>query len=307
MNPESRSRHDRPPPDVPLDADGRLTQSLPCRKCGYDLHGLSVDGRCPECGTAVGWSVHGDLLRYSDPAWVKHQADGALLLILAIGAWIAGAVIDGLASGATSGRAAALAMSMLGSVMALVAIRKVTIPEAARAEEEPPASVRLVTRILGVIGLLPRPILAAVRSRGLGGATGISAFEIVLQTAMMVTTLVAGFLLFILFRRLALRIPDHGLAKRTRIVQWGLAASYGIALGTALVTMIVAPAPGAAAGGTVAEEFVVSLLVVAAIATAGFALWWIELLLQYRTALHGAAAQARSTWMHHAAPQSARC
>jgi len=30
-------------------------ESPKCRKCGYDLRGLAVDGACPECGTAV-WS-----------------------------------------------------------------------------------------------------------------------------------------------------------------------------------------------------------------------------------------------------------
>ncbi len=45
-----------------VDADGRLTVSVPCRTCGYDLRTLRTDGLCPECGTPVAASVQpGDL------------------------------------------------------------------------------------------------------------------------------------------------------------------------------------------------------------------------------------------------------
>ncbi len=59
-----------------LDADGRLDQDLICLKCGYNLRGLSPEGRCPECGTAVGRSLHGDRLQYCDPQWVDKLASG---------------------------------------------------------------------------------------------------------------------------------------------------------------------------------------------------------------------------------------
>jgi len=47
-----------------------------CRKCGYNLRGLNTDSRCPECSTPIGLSNNGDLLRYSDPAWVTKLANG---------------------------------------------------------------------------------------------------------------------------------------------------------------------------------------------------------------------------------------
>lgn len=41
-------------PDGPSDLLGRaLLGQLPCITCGYELQGLSVSGRCPECGTFV--------------------------------------------------------------------------------------------------------------------------------------------------------------------------------------------------------------------------------------------------------------
>src|SRR5689334_24506997 len=56
---------------------GVLETDVPCRKCSYNLRGLSADGRCPECGTPVGLSVQGDFLRYSDPTWLKTLWEGA--------------------------------------------------------------------------------------------------------------------------------------------------------------------------------------------------------------------------------------
>src|SRR5437870_167463 len=59
-----------------LDAMGRLDEDVICRKCGYNLRGLSSQGVCTECGTAVGRSMMGDLLRFSDPNWVRSLASG---------------------------------------------------------------------------------------------------------------------------------------------------------------------------------------------------------------------------------------
>lgn len=59
-----------------LDATGRLDQDLPCLRCGYNLRGLAPDGSCPECGTAIGRSAHGDMLRFCDPVWVSKLARG---------------------------------------------------------------------------------------------------------------------------------------------------------------------------------------------------------------------------------------
>lgn len=38
-------------------AQAVVSESLICRKCGYDLRGLSANGRCPECGMDIWTSV----------------------------------------------------------------------------------------------------------------------------------------------------------------------------------------------------------------------------------------------------------
>ena len=56
---------------------GSVEGDIPCRKCSYNLRGLPLDGRCPECGTPVGVSVNGELLRYSDPEFIQTLRRGS--------------------------------------------------------------------------------------------------------------------------------------------------------------------------------------------------------------------------------------
>jgi len=45
--------------DAPINSDSlrrldaTIAEDRPCRRCGYNIRGLRVGGRCPECGTAV--------------------------------------------------------------------------------------------------------------------------------------------------------------------------------------------------------------------------------------------------------------
>ena len=64
-----------------LDQAGTVISDLACRRCGYNLRGLNNQGRCPECGAAIGLSCHGDLLRFADPKWVETLGRGASLIL----------------------------------------------------------------------------------------------------------------------------------------------------------------------------------------------------------------------------------
>lgn len=61
-----------------------IIKDAACRRCGYNLRGTSVEGRCPECGTAAGVSVQGDYLRYADPRWVESLARGVKFMLWGI-------------------------------------------------------------------------------------------------------------------------------------------------------------------------------------------------------------------------------
>lgn len=55
-----------------------------CVACGYNLRGLSRDGRCPECGQPVVLSLRPDLLIYSDIRWRRRLVLGARLVAWAM-------------------------------------------------------------------------------------------------------------------------------------------------------------------------------------------------------------------------------
>jgi len=61
--------------------DGTLTADLSCRRCAYNLRGLHLGGRFPECSAPVEASVRGDELVSADPHWLRGLQRGAQLLV----------------------------------------------------------------------------------------------------------------------------------------------------------------------------------------------------------------------------------
>ncbi|HEV8377755.1 MAG TPA: hypothetical protein VGP99_02815, partial [Tepidisphaeraceae bacterium] len=73
-----------PPPPIqvlPVDEYGNVNADVACRGCSYNVRGQHQDGKCPECGTPVGLSLRGNLLAYSDPAWVDKLLKGIDLIL----------------------------------------------------------------------------------------------------------------------------------------------------------------------------------------------------------------------------------
>jgi hypothetical protein len=60
-----------------------------CRQCGYDLHGLPADGRCPECGSVVAESLREELLDFADPRWLANLLRGVRMLVIGCGLAVA--------------------------------------------------------------------------------------------------------------------------------------------------------------------------------------------------------------------------
>lgn len=77
-----------------------IDQDIPCSQCGYDLRGLTLDGRCPECGSEIGLSIEEwkkrvevNPLAMSHQSWLRQIAFGFLLL--AVGALLGALVYLG--------------------------------------------------------------------------------------------------------------------------------------------------------------------------------------------------------------------
>ena len=129
--------------EIALDDAGRIARDMRCLSCGYNLRGLLPDGRCPECGIAVGRSAYGDVLRYCDPTWVESLASGANWVVASILVAILMAVA-GLGVAAASGTASSGVFGLVGGLVALVGYWKLTAPDPSELEQN--TKVRQVAR-----------------------------------------------------------------------------------------------------------------------------------------------------------------
>jgi hypothetical protein len=68
-----------------VEAPPTVTSHAICRHCGYDLHGLPADGRCPECGSGVGESLSAELLIFADPNLLATLVRGVRILLIGFG------------------------------------------------------------------------------------------------------------------------------------------------------------------------------------------------------------------------------
>ncbi len=296
-------------PPVGLDSEGRVAQDVPCRTCKYNLRGLSPEGRCPECGSAVGWSIHSDLLCYSNPVWVRHLAAGTLWIIISVLGGIVVTVFGGAVTGTIFQDRVELAQTFIGFsafAVAFVGYWKLTMPDPGREEQRPIWNIRQMTRLLATVGFLSSVVVLILNL--------IPGFPGALPTALVRTVaisiglfglagLVAPFLLFIHMRRLALRIPNDSLARQTRML---LRASI-IFFATIIVGLLAYF--GIFVVGTPSSElrFVMPAILFGCVMVLGllvFGIWWIVLLFRYRSEFRQAARSAKETWAAVAPPDT---
>ncbi len=67
-----------------------LRRDVACSACGYNLRGLAVQGRCPECGQEVSVSLAEYVVPDAgavalDPAYRRRMAEAVVLALLGLG------------------------------------------------------------------------------------------------------------------------------------------------------------------------------------------------------------------------------
>ena len=277
-------------PDLPDFEDGQavsaqpLAYDLPCRQCDYNLRGLTEEMACPECGTAVVRSLLSDHLRFSNPDWVLNLARGAR--------WLIWSVLLGFILGMFSGVIEVVVpieplvvslLTFIPSAISLVGVWLFTSPEPGRDELSAftiRQAVRWVTVVMVGLGLLSIALedIHVVVATTVGGLSGV-------------ISLAQYIMLFVLARRLALRIPNNKLAKQTRTVMWGVIISMGGAFLSGLVgVLLMSQYPG--------DRMIIFMLPLCAfgIAYLVFAIWSLVLLFWYQRAATVAAQQAKESW-----------
>ena len=237
--------HDTPIPSI-IDFDH------PCTSCGYNLRGLDPSSRCPECGAEITESMRGDLLRFANPTWLKTVLRGANLMYYSI---LLGMVIGlgvGLL-GVLAGSCAMVVAEFVGVIAALcntIAVWMITTQEPRESYTERQITWRRILRFCAITNLA---LMTLTQSSMLPLITLFGqAALIALQLIKTLTGVLATFGYFAFAEGFAQRIPDASLARRTRIVKWGLAVpgllSALVVVTVAGVPVTVAPVPTAHPG-----------------------------------------------------------
>lgn len=244
------------PPPIQL-----VEHDAPCTRCGYNLRGLTVTGKCPECAWSVEASLQGGLLRFAGPEYLTSLALGAKIVIIlnianavlgliAIGVVAAWALMNG-SMQATQGAGGAPALPFLGMIEAsatglgvlatsvsLVGYWLLTTPDPALSFAEQPRAARRVVRaavaavaIIQAMGM----VVAFMSPRLATGTPGPMNPGPALQIAsggLGVLGTVAGavqfFAMMLYARWLAQRVPDSVMVERTKTYLWLLPLLYTV-------------------------------------------------------------------------------
>ena len=286
-----------------LDEDGGiLDDDLVCLACGYRLRGLAPEGACPERGTLVGRSIHGNLLRFCDPHWIGRLALGAQFIVAAlIVNFLLNCCCGGCALLEDMGRAPIANSVALGiaTTLRFIGYWLLTTADPSTSDTDGGLEARQVARVAGLVQFPLALILP------LSSIFGHPPTAVALTVANVAIGVVALLAIFIYGRQLALRIPDQRLARQTRRVMWCLVASYlMVRIGGATVAATLGITgtplpPGLGGTGTLAVVLAGAMLVFVFVFV-----WTLLLADSYVKALKLAALQARLNWALD--PRSAR-
>lgn len=223
-------------PSIALDAAGLIAEDIPCRRCGYNLRTLSPEAKCPECGTSISRSVHGDLLRFADPEWVRKLATGALIVVVGICTALAGWILlSFLVYLQIADRYWFRALAVLYCAIILAGAWRATSPDPSSMQSKVLFDSRKLLRISYVFGLC---LLVANWSLD-------SANSFVTETLDALSLLNNTFLAVVVFtfgRSIALRLPDEKLARSCRILLFAFVAE-GVANGATWVLVVATDDP----------------------------------------------------------------
>lgn len=278
----------------PLFAGGVVQEDLPWRKCEYNLRGLSPAGRCPECGTPVGLSVGGDLLRFADPNWLLTLARGTSLILWGILLSIVGGIVSALLGIGLL----VLAVSVVASLVMLFGAWQLTEPDPSGLGEEQYGTARKLIRI-GLIAALIDTVLEQgfqLMTPSRGVVIGMVSVSLVFG----LLGLIGHFAMLRYLGKLAMRIPDLQAAARARFLFW----AYGGSLAAMLVFGALAFLISESAGRGAVPVFGCGMGI-AALGLLIFGLMFLFLLSRLGKTFREQAALAQQVWSAPPAPPAA--
>ncbi len=230
------------PPRLPdtLDFD------LACRRCSYNLRGLLVSQRCPECGTPVGLSAKGDLLRFADPEWLRKLAKGlsyvlwGMLVTFVFGMFVGIAALAGLPPFVAG------LIVFGGSLLQCYGVYVFTEPDPSGLNEESYFNLRRLIRIWVAVSLVGGLLNTVFSLEKLppAWAVPLMIFTVLLQ----MIGLIGEWARLRYLQLLAERIPAPQLSARAEWLAWAYPGSMAFVLAMSGAMAIIGIFSGAAVG-----------------------------------------------------------
>lgn len=210
--PIERFGRETPPPDKSIDRD------LPCLRCGYNLRGLTLRHRCPECGADIRRSVSGEnLLGCSEP-WLRSMAWGLGLMLWSVLSYLA--VIVGMLLYPIL----AYFVAWVSAGLAIAGVFCLTRIDPQAQDEERPYSVRRLLRAAAVVRFACVAVVLLSMLRPTPPVSLITGATLLEGAALVAIILGVSYFL----RDFARRMEDFELEHGTNSVLWGFAISAGV-------------------------------------------------------------------------------
>jgi len=206
-----------------------------CIRCSYNLRGLPVAGRCPECGTPVADSLRGTLLQYAAPEYLATIHAGLRLVLFSILASVAFMVIGIIAGiwmpGLSGFELLLQGVNFIIVVVAIVGYWRFTTPDPLFAGQEKPDAARKVARAAVAVQAAMAAVSfivafsggGAVAAPGPGAPPGALLLFMIGMIAGLVSLVgfaVQFFSIMRYTRWLGRRVPDDFLIRRSGTYLW---------------------------------------------------------------------------------------
>ena len=240
-----------------------LSHDVTCRKCGYNLRGLSRDGTCPECATAVALSAREDYLCFAEPGYVAKLARGnrwilrgltlivgcALLIMLGFVSVVptVGGPSELLVAVAERSMVLCILGAVSGALLFLFGLWAITSGEPTVYDTRRQDAARRLVRGCLLIGLLG-VFLGVVVPRLNPPLRVMAAFEI-LSLGFSVAGVVGIAAYFRYLRGIAERFPDRQFAQRAGALARDLTVSFGVLVAFGALNVVVRWGPALLPGG----------------------------------------------------------